>query len=50
MKHYNHLDDKIKQGYYSVKYILTNIEVRDYQLLTDEEKVIFDDLQELKLI
>ena len=47
-KHYDHLILKIKSGYYSVKYILLNIETRDRELLTTEELEIFNDLQELK--
>jgi hypothetical protein len=35
---------KIKKGFYSVKYILTNIEVRDKELLTEEEALMLNDL------
>lgn len=47
-KHFDHFEMKIEKGYHSVKYILTNIEVRNYDLLTDEEKEIHAGLQELK--
>ena len=44
LKHHDHLVLKIKTGYYSVKYILMNIETREKELLTEEETLIFDDL------
>ena len=47
-KHFDHFEMKIEKGYHSVRYILTNIEVRSYDLLTDEEKEIHAGLQELK--
>lgn len=39
---------KIKSGYYSVRYILLNIETREHHLLTPEEATIYADLQALK--
>ena len=43
-RHLDHFEMKKEKGYHSISYMLTNIEVRNYELLTDQERLIHSDM------